>query len=988
MGINVEYPVTLGAAAQQLQQQAQQVQASQQALMSEQSLRSQSGIAGLRARQAQGQQLSAYQQQLGQTQSAISEAQKQQDAQQAQADAYNRAVELANRKLSGKAGYMPSVENNPLVGQYYKQINSTPEFKSSLHQVAESNISALESYKEAGFSSPAEYKQTKSFFAATSPGLGALYPEKIQSQLAPGETANFDKSGKLISITSKAMGVTIAPSLYNKAVENYNYYDKIEPGTFGGGKFSPYGGAEVGATGGASIKRTPIVKFLLGLEQSATEIGKFPLQYGISMASGGTLVTKNVARSQYGLTDADIAKLYAPKQTMFGIEYNPSTVTGSEIINYKYFKPTSLEREKTGKEGTIAKGIVAGVMLAKLATDFGSSFSQYRTTGATVPQALSSATSKTIKSFSPLQMDTETSMIKIKTGTPIEMSKSNLYSKTSFPEEGGMITSIKGEKVYQIPTELKLITAPTLDSPKTVTTIGEIPNYQAIDVAGTFKTIKSGELFVTTGGGTRNILTYKEVPTIITEYGVKTEAQLNFNKQLFSGGGTSVLTRIGKVTNVAEGTPIRGDIINLKEDVIKGLTEFKLTYPEGKSTYVLKGNDKSLAFGKGEFKFRNIYSAQYNEGTDIFKSSFIPPGRPNIARGVSISAPTEILVDIKKLPDETGSMKDFMIQITKGESRGSLFGGGKNTIVSFKTVDINKYPFSLSGGGGKGGGGSISGGEVGTGGGVTDIKFGESPFLAQMSGGFQEIITTPYNIPNILSTQSKLGSFPIPKFIQTNKNIVTSVPITTTQPITKSVLTNLNIIKPISTSTPIALQKSISTPISITTPITTQIQITTPVTIPISITTPITSMSSLTTPEINLISGIPFLWPTDIKIRKSLTSKLKTSKAFKTLLKRRGKFFEIGRGLSRTQAIKKGEGAALSTLARTFKIQEMKTPSLTIDTGTYNPNSKEFRGFRIQKGTRIPLKDTWIQKQGIQTRSEVSEILQAKRSKVNKLKWI
>jgi hypothetical protein len=106
------------------------------------------------------------------------------------------AVKYANRKLRGKAGYMPQYEKDPemreLIGKYYAEITSTSEYKRNRQQAVEQYGTAIEKYKEAGFKSPQEYVSVKQeqfgkFFSTT----GELYKEKIQSQLSAGETANL-----------------------------------------------------------------------------------------------------------------------------------------------------------------------------------------------------------------------------------------------------------------------------------------------------------------------------------------------------------------------------------------------------------------------------------------------------------------------------------------------------------------------------------------------------------------------------------------------------------------------------------------------------------------------------------------------------------------------------------------------------------------------------------------------------------------------------
>jgi len=118
-------------------------------------------------------------------------------------------------------------------------------------------------------------------------------------------------------------------------------------------------------------------------------------------------------------------------------------------------------------------------------------------------------------------------------------------------------------------------------------------------------------------------------------------------------------------------------------------------------------------------------------------------------------------------------------------------------------------------------------------------------------------------------------------------------------------------------------------------------------------------------------------------ISKEEKRRIKFKTLFQTMLKRKGRYNPIGFPSARGKAIKAGETAALATLARSFKIipTRKQTTELTLVPENYAPSSKLFRGYKIRKGKIIPLKDEWIQKVGIVTKSEVSEIIGARKRK-------
>ena len=79
----------------------------------------------------------------------------------------------------------------------------------------------------------------------------------------------------------------------------------------------------------------------------------------------------------------------------------------------------------------------------------------------------------------------------------------------------------------------------------------------------------------------------------------------------------------------------------------------------------------------------------------------------------------------------------------------------------------------------------------------------------------------------------------------------------------------------------------------------------------------------------------------------------------------------------------RGRGAARRTLAASFKVvpTSLRVPK---GRGVFPSISKDmFRGYKILKGKKIPLKDTYIQKLGkrLSAGTEVFEIMEAKKKK-------
>ena len=129
--------------------------------------------------------------------------------------------------------------------------------------------------------------------------------------------------------------------------------------------------------------------------------------------------------------------------------------------------------------------------------------------------------------------------------------------------------------------------------------------------------------------------------------------------------------------------------------------------------------------------------------------------------------------------------------------------------------------------------------------------------------------------------------------------------------------------------------------------------------------------SSISPSTSNSISSYLF-----VKEKKKSVSK---RKAYNVLIKRRGKFFEIAKGLPQGQAFKVGAEKTIRTLARTFSLKEAGTTEL--EDISYFPSNKTFRAPKRPVSNDL----TFVQRVGL-TRGtgEVPEIQYYKRMKPKK----
>jgi hypothetical protein len=111
----------------------------------------------------------------------------------------------------------------------------------------------------------------------------------------------------------------------------------------------------------------------------------------------------------------------------------------------------------------------------------------------------------------------------------------------------------------------------------------------------------------------------------------------------------------------------------------------------------------------------------------------------------------------------------------------------------------------------------------------------------------------------------------------------------------------------------------------------------------------------------------PIIPPSSTRAYADILSKEKKkkllAKAYMTLTRRRGKWFELGKPTLKQEAIKRGERYTTQTLGASFKIQPTQKFVEGVENG-YNPNPLVFRTYAIRGRTRVPLENTWIQKAG------------------------
>lgn len=122
--------------------------------------------------------------------------------------------------------------------------------------------------------------------------------------------------------------------------------------------------------------------------------------------------------------------------------------------------------------------------------------------------------------------------------------------------------------------------------------------------------------------------------------------------------------------------------------------------------------------------------------------------------------------------------------------------------------------------------------------------------------------------------------------------------------------------------------------------------------------------STVITPSQLSISKIPFDQNALMRYRRR---KVMGGEAFKTFVLRRGRKEYLPGVALKGEAIRRGETVARESLVATFGVEKTNIRLPGMDT-EYKPSELAFRGYKIRGTSRIPLKDTWIQKAG--TRKE------------------
>jgi hypothetical protein len=107
---------------------------------------------------------------------------------------------------------------------------------------------------------------------------------------------------------------------------------------------------------------------------------------------------------------------------------------------------------------------------------------------------------------------------------------------------------------------------------------------------------------------------------------------------------------------------------------------------------------------------------------------------------------------------------------------------------------------------------------------------------------------------------------------------------------------------------------------------------------------------------------------------------------YTVFLRKKGKFKPIAKDLTKSEALKYGTRATLKDIARTFKIRKTgKTKDVygIEQLNGYKPKEKIFRTYKVRKGKKIPLMDTYIQKTtaNLKSRQEKQQLAEARRLK-------
>ena len=140
------------------------------------------------------------------------------------------------------------------------------------------------------------------------------------------------------------------------------------------------------------------------------------------------------------------------------------------------------------------------------------------------------------------------------------------------------------------------------------------------------------------------------------------------------------------------------------------------------------------------------------------------------------------------------------------------------------------------------------------------------------------------------------------------------------------------------------------------------------------------------TPEVTNVVLPPI---TPITLPSSPTLKLKFrkltkrhKKGFAAFLKKKGKDVQVSPSTTREAALDIGTKASKGSLSATFKIKETGQPAIDIRTGgEFAKMGTTFRTYKIKKGQKVPLKDTFIEKRGtrLSTKAERTSIQRSRK---------
>jgi len=148
-------------------------------------------------------------------------------------------------------------------------------------------------------------------------------------------------------------------------------------------------------------------------------------------------------------------------------------------------------------------------------------------------------------------------------------------------------------------------------------------------------------------------------------------------------------------------------------------------------------------------------------------------------------------------------------------------------------------------------------------------------------------------------------------------------------------------------------------------------------------TTTTTTQRTPTTPRIPKRPAPQLPFPSG-KTTPTLEGKNILVRGFDVYVKRKGKWIKVSRKtLTRTGALKLGSERVRRTLAASFKIVETPQKVAAKRKGFFKPSPNIFRSYKVVKGRKVGLKDTFIQKASkrLSGRGEVGEIQRARKTK-------